>query len=204
MASSPPRRVSCPSRWRSLVCKIPIPLFGLSETNTIGYYVNGQCQCAAGQYRRDTPCKHRLALRLFHRVLDRLFDDEERYALTEELRPAPSADKAPSSGIATRYIVMIQNKPFVKFSGLLDLAHQRGLQELRVDWTFNDAELSLAHAVAVFPFGTFEDSGDATKDNVNRKVSPHFRRCALTRASARALRLALGLDMVAVEALAEE
>src|SRR6266581_2230453 len=38
MVSSPTRRVSCPSRWRSLVCKIPISLLGLSETNTIGYY----------------------------------------------------------------------------------------------------------------------------------------------------------------------
>src|SRR5207237_9470957 len=38
MVSSPTRRASCPSRWRSLVCKIPMPLLGLSETNTIGYY----------------------------------------------------------------------------------------------------------------------------------------------------------------------
>ena len=38
MASSPTRRASCPSRLLSLVCKIPILLFGLSETNTIGYY----------------------------------------------------------------------------------------------------------------------------------------------------------------------
>ncbi len=99
---------------------------------------------------------------------------------------------------------MIQGRPFVKFSGLLELAHQRGLQELRTAWTYNDAELSLAHAVAVFPFGTFEDSGNATEENVNRKVAPHYRRCALTRASARALRLALGVDSVAVEELSEE
>ena len=38
MVSSPPRRGSCPSRSRSLVCKIPISLLSLSETNTIGYY----------------------------------------------------------------------------------------------------------------------------------------------------------------------
>jgi hypothetical protein len=37
MVSSPPRRASCPSRSRSLVCRIPITLLGLSETNTIGY-----------------------------------------------------------------------------------------------------------------------------------------------------------------------
>src|SRR5215813_6729144 len=38
MVSSPMRRASCPSQWLSLVCKIPMPLFGLSETNTIGSY----------------------------------------------------------------------------------------------------------------------------------------------------------------------
>ena len=36
-------------------------------------------------------------------------------------------------------------------------------------------------AVAVFPFGRFEASGDATPDNVTRKMAPHFRRVALTR-----------------------
>ena len=91
----------------------------------------------------------------------------------------------------------------MKFAGLLELAHQRGLTSLKVDWTYNDAELSLAHAIAVFPFGTFEESGDATPANVNKKVAPHFRRCALTRAAARALRIALGLDMVALEELDE-
>ena len=38
MVSSPPRRALCPSRWLSLVCKIPVLLLGLSETNTVGYY----------------------------------------------------------------------------------------------------------------------------------------------------------------------
>ena len=38
MAYSPTRRASCPSRWLSLVCKIPVLLLSLSETNTIGYY----------------------------------------------------------------------------------------------------------------------------------------------------------------------
>src|SRR5262249_62185649 len=38
MAYSPMRQASCPSRWLSLVCKRPRELFGLSKTNTIGYY----------------------------------------------------------------------------------------------------------------------------------------------------------------------
>jgi hypothetical protein len=59
-------------------------------------------------------------------------------------------------------------------------------------------------AVAVFPFGRFEASGDATPDNVTRKMAPHFRRVALTRAKARVLRDdALGVDLVAVEELSD-
>jgi hypothetical protein len=38
MASSLARLALCPSQLLSLVCKILISLFGLSETNTIGYY----------------------------------------------------------------------------------------------------------------------------------------------------------------------
>jgi hypothetical protein len=38
VAYSLPHRALCPSRWRSLVCKMPMLLLGLSETNTIGYY----------------------------------------------------------------------------------------------------------------------------------------------------------------------
>src|SRR5262245_2292721 len=37
-ASSPMRRALCLSRLLNLVCKIPLLLFGLSKTNTIGYY----------------------------------------------------------------------------------------------------------------------------------------------------------------------
>ena len=99
---------------------------------------------------------------------------------------------------------MIQGRAFVKFAGLLQLAHEKGLQSLTASWTHNDAGLSLAHAVAVFPFGRFEECGDATPDNVTKKVAPHFRRVALTRAKSRALRDALGVDLVAVEELGED
>jgi len=48
-----------------------------------------------------------------------------------------------------------------------------------------------------------EGDGDATPTNTNRKVAPHFRRVALTRAKARVLRDALGVDLVAVEELSD-
>ena len=128
--------------------------------------------------------------------------------LLREPQPQPRAvlDDAPApQGIPPQHVVLIQGKPFVKFSGLLAMAHERGLVALTADWTFNDAELSLAHAVATFQDGRrFEESGDATPANTNRKVAVHFRRVALTRAKARVLRDALGVDLVAVEELADE
>ena len=165
-------------------------------------------------------CKHRIAANL-HKSVERVLarraepETEPEPVDPEMLEASPDNDPEagpepqpetpePPAAIDSRHIVTIQGKPFVKFAGLLDMAHKRGLQSLTVDWSYNDSELSLAHAVAVFPFGTFAESGDATPANVNKKVAPHFRRCALTRAAARCLRLALGLDMVAVEELADE
>ncbi len=99
---------------------------------------------------------------------------------------------------------MIQGKAFVRYAGLLQMAQERGLVQLTADWTYNDAELSLAHAVALFQDGRrFEESGDASPANTNRKVAVHFRRVALTRAKARVLRDALGVDLVAVEELSD-
>ena len=110
-----------------------------------------------------------------------------------------------TSPVPPQYIVQIQGRPFVKFAGLLQLAHESGLVELTTSWTYNDATLSLAHAVAIFADGRrFEESGDAAPDTVTKKIAPHFRRVALTRASARALRNALAIDMCAAEELAEE
>ena len=47
----------------------------------------------------------------------------------------------------------------------------------------------------------YDDMDDATPANTNRKVAVHFRRVALTRAKARVLRDALGVDLVSVEEL---
>jgi hypothetical protein len=127
-------------------------------------------------------------------------DPEEPAAPPAPVCPALPLPAAPC-GIDPRHIVQIQGKPFVKFAGLLDLAHQRGLQALKVDWTHNSEDLSLAHAVAVFPFGTFEEWADSTPANVGKKVALHWRRLSLTRAKARTLRDALGVDLVAVEEL---
>src|SRR5690349_19962964 len=80
--------------------------------------------------------------------------------------PTTSLPEA-STKVPAQYLVMIQGKPFIRFAGLLQMAHEQGLTALQEAWTYNDAELSLAHAVALFKDGRrFEGSGDATVTNV--------------------------------------
>ena len=118
---------------------------------------------------------------------------------------AAAPDPAPAPGkraIPAHFLQHIQGQTFIKYAGVLQLAHERGLQELRATWTYNDGELSLAHAVALFPFGTFEECGDSTPES-GKRVGLHWRRLSLTRAKARCLRDALGIDMCSVEELSE-
>jgi hypothetical protein len=107
--------------------------------------------------------------------------------------------------VPAEYIDVIKGKRHVQFAGLVAMAQEDGLASLAADWTYNDAELSLAHAVATFQDGRrYEESGDATPSNVTPMVKPHFRRVALTRAKARCLRDALGIEECAVEEVEDE
>jgi len=193
-----------------------------SHGEVVYHIVNGECSCKDYAKAPSNWCKHRIAAGLFKRatalVQRKLAASngtanghvEAPPAPAPEPEPTPAEPEAPTApaaapqGVPQQHVVFIQGKAFVKFAGLLQMAHERGLVSLRADWTYNDAELSLAHAVAVFSDGRrFEESGDASPANTNRKVAVHFRRVALTRAKARVLRDALGIDLVAVEELSD-
>jgi hypothetical protein len=183
------------------------------------YSIDGQgCSCEDATYRAPQgKCKHLLATLVCRKAMVLI-----RQAQAVQAPPAPEPEALPAAqtpaevptpeaepheaaqGIDPTFIVTISGRPFVRHAGLLKRAHEVGLQSLTVEWTLNTDDLSLAHAVAVFADGRrFEENGDASPTNTNKKVAPHFRRCACTRASARALRLALGVDLVAVEELME-
>jgi hypothetical protein len=180
----------------------------VSQSNgaTVYHIVNGHCDCRDYEHAPESWCKHRLAHAIAKRAYPLAKAKLEAASRPAAAEPGRAAEpiEAPQ-GIPAQHVVTIQGKPFVKFAGLLQMAHERGLASLSAAWTYNDAELSLAEATATFSDGrTFTEAGDATPANTNRKVALHFRRVALTRAKARCLRDSLGVDLVAVEELADE
>ena len=95
---------------------------------------------------------------------------------------------------------LIDGQPFVKYAGLLTMAHAQGLQQLEARFTEVSETRAVAQATATFTDGRrFTESGEATPENVGSKVRPHFARLALTRAKARCLRDALNIGLCAVE-----
>jgi hypothetical protein len=167
----------------------------------VTWTVDGPCDCPDGANAPEGWCKHKLAVALLTRA----------QALVTEAPPTPvGGDPAPPAldgeppRIPPQFLVDIQGKTFVQFAGLLALAHTRGLIRLEATLVSVTPDLALAQAVATFRDGrVFAEAGDATPQNVNTRIRPHFPRMALTRAKARALRDALDIAMVALEELSD-
>jgi hypothetical protein len=73
-------------------------------------------------------CQHRLSaglVRKAHELLPTTPPGPAPSAAADPL-PTPQPVEMPH-GVDPRHIVLIQGKPFVKFAGILALAHQRGL-----------------------------------------------------------------------------
>ena len=163
------------------------------------YHVNGSCGCPTSLHRHEV-CKHRLAVRLYVKAAERLEAEEERWTIA-----APALEEEATRAIVAQWYITIQGQPFIKFQGLLDLAHARGLQALETTVVQCSPTLAVCQATAVFQDGRrFTDIGDATPESVATHLKPHFIRMAATRASARALRRALNVSACAVEELGED
>ena len=109
----------------------------------------------------------------------------------------------------SEFLIQRNGKIFVLYAGLLDLAHERGLRDLRVELvqspSAENSFVAIAKAIATVKhgdtFAIFEEIGDASASNTSKAIAPHIIRMAATRAKARALRDALNIGVTALEEL---
>ena len=107
-----------------------------------------------------------------------------------------------------RFITTISGRDFCIYAGLLDLAHQKGIQTIQVDVVQypnkdNGFEAICKATVESKDGETFIECGDANPKNVNPKISGHLLRMAATRAKARALRDFTNIGMTCLEELGD-
>lgn len=107
-----------------------------------------------------------------------------------------------------KFLITLQGKNYVTYEGLLDLAHQKGLQSLEVDiiqFPSQDNNMTaICKAVAKTENESYIDIGDASPKSVNNALIPHIIRMASTRAKARALRDLTNVGMTSIEELSYE
>ena len=159
--------------------------------------VNGTCECRDFEHAPGHWCKHKIAAGIAKRA-------GLPPVTTAHAHPQQAETHAtePVQGIDPKWLTYIHDKPFVVYAGLLHMAREAGLVRLEAQFISVTPDMALASATATFADGrTFREAADATPGNVNAKVRQHFPRLALTRAKARCLRDALGIDMAAVEEL---
>lgn len=110
-----------------------------------------------------------------------------------------------------KYIITLQGREFVRYEGLLSLAHERGLVGIRTQLLQAPSEANNQTAIC-FAEVTFRNPdtgvesvftgiGDASPANVSRNIVPHAIRMAETRSKARALRDGTNVGMTALEEL---
>jgi hypothetical protein len=184
-----------------------------SNGQVVYHVVNGECTCKDFPKAPSGWCKHKIAAGLFKRataLVQRKLAQHTTGASNGQVAtaPAPVPAQAEASGVPEHlkpYVVTLHGKPFVRYVGLLALAHERGLVQLTARIEFHSDALILASATATFQDGrVFTEWADATPDNVGFQVRPHWVRMALTRAKSRCLRDALQIGIAALEELADE
>ena len=107
-----------------------------------------------------------------------------------------------------QFLTTIEGKDFVKYPGLLDLGHQKGISGISVKIlqypTKENGNSAICEATVMSKIGeTFTDIGDCNPNNCTAKVAKHLIRMASTRSVARALRLYTGAQYTCFEELGD-
>jgi hypothetical protein len=171
-----------------------------SSEGKIAYIVrfNGdEVSCSCGDYTRGIKtdesfrCKH--VLSVFNSIPN---GEVQKGYILERARPK----------LDERWITKIEGREFVKYPGLLDLGHQKGIAQIEVELlqlpASNNEYTAVCKATVVSKVGeSFIDLGDANPTNCSAKVAKHILRMASTRAIARALRSFTNIGMTCLEEL---
>ena len=165
----------------------------------VGYDNESEYLCNCGDFAkgykndRSFKCKHILA------VMNSVADgDSENVRCLERWRPK----------LDEKFIKKIDDKDFVLYSGLLDVAHQKNLCSVDVELIQFPSEENKNTAICkatvkTIDGKTFSDIGDANPQNCNSKVARHLIRMASTRSKARAFRDMDNIGMTALEELGD-
>ncbi len=96
----------------------------------------------------------------------------------------------------------------VAFKGLLSLCHEEGLKRVVTRLlqfpSEENGRTAIVRSTVVTRKGTFSGIGDANPQNTNKRIIPHLIRLAETRATARAMRLAVNIGEVSIEELGDD
>ena len=101
------------------------------------------------------------------------------------------------------WIIKVQRKDFVTFSGLLWLGRQMGVCSIETTpilADYDNGRFVFQTTVAGIQ-GTYTTEGEASKENTSRNMFPYLRSLAGTRSTARALRLYTAVGLTAYEEL---
>lgn len=153
--------------------------------------------CTCGDFSRGIKTDHAFRCKHIISVYNSIPNGEVHHGLVLE-RVKPKLDE--------RWITTIEGRDFVRYPGLLDLSHSKGLAQIEVEVlqlpTKDNDHFAVCKATVVSKVGeTFVDIGDANPGNCSAKVSKHILRMASTRAIARALRSFTNIGMTCLEEL---
>jgi hypothetical protein len=176
-----------------------------TQGTTIYHIVDGTCDCRDFAQSPDHWCKHRIAFGIYKRALALAKQQLEAAvdgAQAAHPEPTSSIEASGTASIPAQFLTEIHGKQFVKYEGLLAMAHEKGLINLSARFISVNNDLALSEATAVFADGkSFSECADATPQNVGPNVRAHYIRISLTRAKARCLRDALNIAVCSVEEL---